>query len=260
LATGGEGRVVTIYNVSTGDVVFTLKGFQNRIKAICSVPKAPLLPSDVPSDIKENISELPYIFTISSDEYLRVWDLDYSTEKAIIQKLLRARPTSMTVSLITRVSDDEIDKLMDGHKQKQHQKLKAHIKTHSDESSGEEDGAEDEADNKEEVKKVEEQKPMFRGRERVVVVEEKPVGQGKINKNIKRKAKKAAAAAAAASSSADTGASPKKTETQSPEKSPKAGKKVGSEQRKPDQQQQKKRPRPAGSSQGEKPSKVPKHK
>lgn len=265
IATGGEAKVVSVYDIATGGVVFTLKGFQNRVKSIVSVPKAPLLPDDVPDDIRNNVSDMPYILTISSDEFLRVWDIDVSSEKAIIQKALRARPTCMTVSLISRASEEEISQLMDTHKQKQQQKLKSRLKTRSDESSDEEDEAEEK---EEEKKRDKDERPVFRTREKVVVYED---GAEPARNRAKPKANTPKTTAAQP-------APPKRSEAASARSAnwKKGGKgtaskgkskdaKDGSDQKKPQattnqSPQHKKRPRANDDGATEKPQKLAKHK
>jgi hypothetical protein len=76
--------------------MFSMGGYTNRLKSIGCVDKKELMPKG--TELPEDASPLPYIITISSDEYLRIWDLDISTEQAIVQKRMDARLTCLTVS------------------------------------------------------------------------------------------------------------------------------------------------------------------
>jgi len=84
IASGGEDRKITVWNTETGEIIHTIGGFTNRVKALSVVSKKD--------------SNGKYLVSMSSDQYIRVWDLDISTEEALVQVYVESRLTSMTVT------------------------------------------------------------------------------------------------------------------------------------------------------------------
>jgi len=88
IASGGEDRKITVWNTETGEILHTIAGFTNRIKSLGLASKG--------NNSEGNYDK--YLVSISSDQYIRVWDLDVSTEEPLVQVYLDARLTSLTVS------------------------------------------------------------------------------------------------------------------------------------------------------------------
>jgi len=88
IASGGEDRKITVWNTKSGEVLHTIQGFNNRLKGLDVASKR-----DNPGPNYDK-----FLVSISSDQYIRVWDLDHSTEEPIAQLYLEARLTCLTVA------------------------------------------------------------------------------------------------------------------------------------------------------------------
>lgn len=94
---GGEDRVISLYETENFEKLHELTGFQNRVKGISVIQKE-VNGDDVP---------LPYLISISSDEYLRIWDLEEDLENPLIEERLEGfRLTFLTASKC-KVSEDD---------------------------------------------------------------------------------------------------------------------------------------------------------
>eukprot|EP01125_Pyxidicula_operculata_P018689 TRINITY_DN6660_c0_g1_i1.p1 TRINITY_DN6660_c0_g1~~TRINITY_DN6660_c0_g1_i1.p1 ORF type:complete len:413 (+),score=84.63 TRINITY_DN6660_c0_g1_i1:524-1762(+) len=95
IASGGEDRKIRIWDINTGKTLITLRGFENRVKSIATIPK-----------LNTESKHPYYIISISSDQYLRVWDLDYSTEDPSVQEYIEGRPTCLAASVVEQSKTD----------------------------------------------------------------------------------------------------------------------------------------------------------
>jgi len=97
IASGGEDRKITVWSTQTGEILHSIGGFTNRIKSLSIASKKN----------NNNNTYDKYLISISSDQYIRVWDLDVSTSEALSQVYLESRLTSLTVSDIEEDKEDE---------------------------------------------------------------------------------------------------------------------------------------------------------
>jgi len=88
IASGGEDRKITIWNTQNGNILHTIGGFTNRIKALGLASK----------NTSEEQEYDKYLISMSSDGFIRVWDLDTSTEEPSTQVSVPSRLTALTVT------------------------------------------------------------------------------------------------------------------------------------------------------------------
>jgi len=94
-ATGGEDRKLFIWDIHSEEPVMTLTGFQNRIKGVAIMPKI-----EETSNAKEakKEKEMPLLVTISSDERLRIWDPNQSSDTPVCSIYQDVRFICITVA------------------------------------------------------------------------------------------------------------------------------------------------------------------
>jgi len=87
IAFGGEDNRISIYNITTGESLSFIEGFENRIKALSVVPK--------PKELINKYSQL--LISLSSDRKVNLWDLDHSSTTPIAEiTSVQGRVTCMT--------------------------------------------------------------------------------------------------------------------------------------------------------------------
>lgn len=95
---GGEDRVISLYETENFEKLHELTGFKNRVKGISVIQK----------EAKGDDIPLPYVISISSDEYLRIWDLEEDMENPLIEELLDGfRLTCLTASKCSNEDENE---------------------------------------------------------------------------------------------------------------------------------------------------------
>jgi protein MAK11 len=106
IASGGENREVNLWEIATGKCLHTLRGFVNRVKGLAIVPKTIKSPLSTPQDMK-----YPWIVSISSDQSVKLWDLDESVEHPVGETIVDGRPTALTCSfaLEDETKDEETE-------------------------------------------------------------------------------------------------------------------------------------------------------
>jgi len=89
IAFGGEDNRISIYNITTGESLFVIEGFDNRIKALSVVPK--------PKELSNKYNQL--LICLSSDRKVTLWDLDHSSTTPISEiTSVSGRVTCMTAT------------------------------------------------------------------------------------------------------------------------------------------------------------------
>lgn len=94
LAFGGEEKSVSVFDIGTGNIMYSLTRFDNRVKGIATIRK---------TWQDENVAEdhIPYIVTISSDEMVRVWDLESNATHPIAQTHVDVRMTCLVSGIVS---------------------------------------------------------------------------------------------------------------------------------------------------------------
>lgn len=95
-ATGGEDRKLFVWDIHSDDPVLTFTRFFNRIKGIAIMPKV---------GKSTDQEEMPYIVTISSDERLRIWDPNQSTDTPVCSVYQDIRFICLCVAPVPNTSE-----------------------------------------------------------------------------------------------------------------------------------------------------------
>lgn len=99
LASGGDDKIITLWDTDSFQELYELTGYKNRIKGIAIADKEKTPEDDDP---------LPYLISISSDESIKIWDLNINIETPIVEERLDGfRLTCLTVSNVVNFVDDD---------------------------------------------------------------------------------------------------------------------------------------------------------
>eukprot|EP01126_Amoeba_proteus_P033130 TRINITY_DN3246_c0_g1_i7.p1 TRINITY_DN3246_c0_g1~~TRINITY_DN3246_c0_g1_i7.p1 ORF type:complete len:248 (-),score=85.81 TRINITY_DN3246_c0_g1_i7:859-1602(-) len=95
IAYGGEDKQITVWDLKTSSVVQTISKFSNRIKALSVVPKEKMT-----SDGSAGVV-YPYLMSISSDGFLKVWDFNVSFETPVKEVEVPGRLVCLATAVVT---------------------------------------------------------------------------------------------------------------------------------------------------------------
>lgn len=88
--TGGEDQILNIWKIDENSPTYAISKFSNRIKGISTIQKPE----------KWDSHKFPFIITISSDQYLKIWDIEKSLDIPVQSIFTDFRLISLCASLV----------------------------------------------------------------------------------------------------------------------------------------------------------------
>jgi len=88
IAFGGEDNKISCYNITKGELLLTVEGFENRIKGLSVIPK--------PSELCKSYKNL--LVSLCSDRKVTLWDFDISHTTPLSEHTIDGRVTCITAS------------------------------------------------------------------------------------------------------------------------------------------------------------------